>query len=428
MRALYDVLLHLALPLLPLRLWWRGRKEPGYLQDVGQRFGRYGARAHTDESAARPLIWLHAVSLGETRAARPLLRALRECWPDHRLLVTQMTATGRAAADELYGEFAEVAWLPYDYPWAVRRFLAHFRPTLAIVMETELWPNLLAACARAQVPTFVVNARLSARSARGYARLGGFARAMFADMTAFAAQSEADAARLRALGAREVAVTGNLKFDVVSDADGAVRAAQLRRLYGTRKVFLAASTRDGEEALLLDALARAPLGDDALTVIVPRHPQRFDEVATLLQRRGLPFVRRSAQQPVPDDCDFVLGDSMGEMGAYYAACNVALIGGSLLPYGAQNLIEACAAGAPVLLGPSTYNFAEAARLAVEAGAARQVGDADAAVCEATRLLGDVAACRAMREAGLHFSAAHRGATARTLEMIAARVERGRHLR
>ncbi len=417
MRVLYDALLHLALPLLPLRLWWRGRREPGYREDIRQRFGRYAAR----RGAAGKLIWLHAVSLGETRAALPLLRALRERYPDHRFLVTQMTATGRAAATELYGEFAEIAWLPYDFSWAARRFLTHFRPSLAIIMETELWPNLLTACRRRQVPTFVVNARLSERSARGYARLGRFAHAVFGSVTAFGAQSDLDAARMQRLGARNVSVTGNLKFDVMPGADYAARAMDLRALYGARKVLLLASTREGEEALLLDALARGPLPVEVLTVIVPRHPQRFDEVAALLQKRGLSFVRRSAQQAVAPDCAFVLGDSMGEMSAYYAACEVAFIGGSLLPYGAQNLIEACAVGAPVVIGPSTFNFAQAARLAVDAGAAMQVADADETIRTAARLLADPAACGAMREAGLRFTTAHRGATARTLEMIASRV-------
>jgi 3-deoxy-D-manno-octulosonic-acid transferase len=410
LRALYNLALHLALPYIPLRLWWRGRREPGYRRHVGERFGRYGPRP------ARPVIWIHAVSLGETRAAQPLVSALRARYPDHALLVTHMTATGREAATNLYGSFATLAFLPYDLPWAVRRFVAHFRPRLGIVMETELWPNLLRECARAGVPVLLANARLSEKSAAGYRRIGPLARAALADLAAVTAQTEADAARLAALGARDVSVTGNLKFDLAAAPELLARGRELRQLFGERPIFLAASTREGEEAPILDALARVPLAG-ALTVIVPRHPQRFDEVAALLAGRGLAFVRRSEARPVPAATAFALGDSMGEMTAYYAAADVAFIGGSLLPYGAQNLIEACAVGAPVVIGPSTYNFAQAAAEAVAAGAATQVADADALVREAARLLGDGEARQRMGEAGQRFCSAHRGATGRTMAIV-----------
>jgi 3-deoxy-D-manno-octulosonic-acid transferase len=410
LRGLYTIVLHLLLPLLPLRLWWRGRKEPGYRQHIGERFGRYAARSD------RPVIWIHAVSLGETRAAQPLVSALRGRFPDHVLLLTQMTATGREAAATLYGEFAALAFLPYDFPWAARRFVTHFRPRLGIVMETELWPNLLRECRAAGVPVLLANARLSEKSARGYRRIAGLAREALGDLAAVAAQTEADAARLVALGAKNVEVTGNVKFDIAAAPEAAERARELRALFGERPVFLAASTREGEEALLLDALGRSPL-PGALTVIVPRHPQRFDEVEALLRDRELAFVKRSEARPVPGHCDVVLGDSMGELDAYYAAADVAFVGGSLLPYGAQNLIEACAVGAPVLIGPSTFNFAQAADEAVKAGAAIQVQDADALVREAARLLADGEARRRMGESGRRFCAAHRGATGRTMAII-----------
>jgi len=409
-RTLYNLALHAALPFAPLRLWWRGRKEPGYRQHVGERFGRYGARP------ARPVIWIHAVSLGETRAAQPLVTALRTRFPDHVLLVTHMTATGREAATSLYGEFATLAFLPYDLPWAVRRFVAHFRPRLGILMETELWPNLLRECRRAGVPVLLANARLSEKSAHGYRRVGPLAREALADLAAVAAQTEADAARLTALGAHGVAITGNLKFDITAAPELTARGRELRRLFGERPVLLAASTREGEETLILDALARSPLSG-ALTVIVPRHPQRFDEVAALLRDRGLAFVRRSEGRPVPAEHAFALGDSMGEMTAYYAAADVAFIGGSLLPYGAQNLIEACAVGAPVVIGPSTFNFAQAAAEAVAAGAAVQVADADALARDAARLLSDAATRKRMSEAGRRFCDAHRGATGRTMAIV-----------
>ena len=411
LRLAYNLLWHLALPLLPLRLWWRGRKEPGYREAIGERFGRYGARPRG------PVIWIHAVSLGETRAAQPLVRALRERYPDHTLLLTHMTATGREAARSLYGEFAQLAFLPYDLPWAVRRFVAHFRPQLGVIMETEIWPNLVRACREATAPVLLANARMSPKSARGYAAVGSLARAALDDITAIGAQTATDAERLGALGAHAVEVTGNLKFDATPPAETQARAQALRALFGERPVFLAASTREGEEALLLDALARDPLPAGTLTVIVPRHPQRFDEVAVLFANRGRAFARRSDGRPVPADCDLVLGDSLGEMSAYYAACDVAFVGGSLLPYGAQNLIEACAEGAPVLLGPSTFNFAEAAAEAVRLGAAVQVADAGALVREAARLLSDAGARAWMGEAGEAFCAAHRGATARTMTIV-----------
>jgi 3-deoxy-D-manno-octulosonic-acid transferase len=410
LRALYNLLLHAALPILPLRLWLRGRKEPGYRLHIGERFGRYQGRPE------RPVIWIHAVSLGETRAAQPLVRALGERYPDHELLLTQMTATGREAAEALYPETRR-AFLPYDFPWAVRRFVSHFRPRLGILMETELWPNLVRECRCRGVRVLLANARLSEKSALGYARIGSLASEALADLAATGAQTEADAKRLVALGTQHVEVTGNLKFDFSPPQEMLDRARELRALYCGRPVFLAASTREGEEALLLDAIARTPL-PRVLTVIVPRHPQRFDQVAATLRERGLAFVRRSEARPVPAECDFVLGDSMGELVAYYAAADVTFVGGSLLTYGGQNLIEACTVGTPVLIGPSTFNFAQAAAEAIAAGAAIQTVDGNAVVHEAARLLGDADARKRMGEAGQKFCAAHRGATERTMAIVA----------
>ena len=433
-RFLYNLLLHLALPLIVVRLWWRGQREAGYRHAWAQRFGGYakesrrgrglagGAAAGATGNHAKPLIWLHAVSLGETNAAQPLVAALKQHYPMHRLLVTHMTATGREAAQNLYGDQAQLAWLPYDFPWAVARFYAHFEPCLGILMETEVWPNLARAARRRGMPMLLANARLSEKSLAGYQRTGRLSRDAFGSLIA-GAQTEADATRLKALGATRLSVTGNLKFDLAPVADSAAaartRAAQaaapLRGLFGVGPVFLAASTRDGEEELLLDALARAPI--DAVTVIVPRHPQRFEAVAALLKQRGIGFARRSHNAPLPAACRIVIGDSLGEMAAYYAACDCAFVGGSLLPLGGQNLIEACAAGAPVLIGPHTFNFAEAAGQAVAAGAALRVADADGLVREVAALLGDAARRERMGESGRTFCAAHRGATARTMALI-----------
>ena len=404
-RAGYTLLLWLLLPYVLLRLWWRGLREPLYRRNVGERFGRYRG------VPAKPVIWVHAVSVGETRAAEPLVNLLADRHPECELLITQMTATGRETAMSLFGGRAALAYLPYDYPFAVRRFLAHFQPRLGVIMETEIWANLVSQCRASGVPLVLANARLSEKSARGYDRVAPLAREALSCFSAVAAQSEPDAGRLRRLGARGVEVTGNIKFDIAPRESMQSLAAEMRRRFGSRRVVLAASTRDGEEALLLDSLAKRPLAA-AIVALVPRHPQRFDKIASLLERRGLAFVRRSDGRVVPPDCGYFLGDSLGEMAAYYAASDVAFIGGSLLPFGAQNLIEACAAGVPALIGPSTYNFAQAAEEAVSAGAALAVRDADELVETVHRLLWDDAARVSMSAAGIAFCAAHRGATAR----------------
>jgi len=406
-RAGYRLLLWLAFPFVLARLWWRGRQEPRYAESPAERFGFYRGEAR------RPVIWLHAVSLGETRAAEPLLRALRQRHPECDLLITQMTATGREAARQLLDGSAQVAWLAYDYPFAVRRFLRHFRPRLGILMETEIWFNLVAECERSGVPLVLANARMSARSARGYSVVGPLVRDALARLSAVAAQTAEDADRLRSLGAQRIEVTGNLKFDVDPAAGSDALAAQFRQRFGKRRVFLAASTREGEEELLLDALRQSPLRD-ALVVIVPRHPQRFDAVAELIAARRMKFARRSDNAPIEADCGIVLGDSMGEMAAYYRACDVTFVGGSLLAYGGQNLIEACAAGIPVLVGPHTYNFTQAAASAITAGAALRVERAEELIARVRALLDDSALRERMGKAGIAFCATHRGATERTL--------------
>jgi 3-deoxy-D-manno-octulosonic-acid transferase len=333
-----------------------------------------------------------------------------------------MTATGRAAGAELAGDRVVQAWLPYDVPTAVRGFLAKWKPRLGLLMETEVWPTLVAACKERGIPLFLVNARLSERSLRGYRRFASLTQPMFGALAGAAAQTDADARRLREAGTRDVAVTGNLKFDVRIDDGVRARGAALRTMFGVdRPIWVAASTRDGEEALILDALARRPLRGGALTVIVPRHPQRFDEVAALLAARGLRFVRRSANVAVPGDTALVLGDSLGELLAYYAAADVAFVGGSLLPLGGQNLIEPIAAGTPTLIGPHTFNFAEAAASAVAAQAAQRVPDADALIAQVDALLGDAAARDRLREAALSFHAAHGGATDRLWNWLAPQI-------
>lgn len=440
-RQAYNALLVLATPLIAFYLALRARRQPEYRHHWGERFGlTFPARPPL------PLIWIHAVSVGETRAAEPLIAAMRQAWPGHAILLTHMTPTGRATS--LSTPDLLRCYLPYDYPVAVARFLRHYRPEIGILMETEVWPNLVAAARRQRIPLVLANARLSERSLVKSRRYAGLVRDAMQGLTAVLAQTREDAVRLAAVGRREVLVTGNLKFDVALTPRSVALARQFRDLFGGRPVLLAASTRAGEEALILDALARARdwgtvLPADLLLVLVPRHPQRFDEVAQLVRDHGLKVQRRSDAAPVlaPDDgsvsaasandapassssassvapsVQVWLGDSMGEMLAYFGAADLAYIGGSLLPLGGQNLIEACVAGCPVLIGPHTFNFAQASEDALAAGAARRVGDVDELVRVAAALLADPDARADMGRHGRDFAGRHSGATTRTFEVL-----------
>lgn len=414
-RRLYALAFYGAMPLVLARLFWRGRRQPGYRAHLDERFGHYLV------APKPPLIWLHAVSVGEARAAKPLIDDLRRRFPGHGLFITCMTPTGREAAEALYGRFATVGYLPYDLPHAVRRFMTEVQPSLGIVMETEIWPNLLAAARAAGVPMALVNARLSARSARGYARVAALARPALAGLSAVGAQTADDAARLAALGAPAPVVCGNLKFEVHPAADALALGDGWRAARGPRPVWIAASTREGEEEIVLAAQARLRARPDRpLLVLVPRHPQRFDAAAALAERLGLRVTRRS-RGGADAECDVWLGDSMGEMAAFYRMADLAVMGGSLLPYGSQNLIEACACGCPVVLGPSDFNFARAAADAIAAGAARRLAGApeDTAVAAAVGRLFDAPdELAAMKSAARTFARAHDGATERTLALIA----------
>jgi 3-deoxy-D-manno-octulosonic-acid transferase len=400
-RLLYTVALGVAMPFALARLWWRGRTEPGYRRRIGERFGHYR------DSTSSNLLWVHAVSVGEARASAELVRALATRFPDYEVLITCTTASGREALKEVHGESVRIAWLPYDTPGAVRRFVEHYRPRLGILVETEIWPNLLAGCAEFGVPVLLANARMSEKSAEGYQRFGSLMRPALASLAAVGAQSEQDAGRLRQLGARRVEVLGNLKFDSAIDEAKAAEGRAWRARLG-RPVLLLASTRDGEEEALLSALL--PWDGKLLVVVVPRHLRRFEAVAALAGSR-----RTRTLAPDPQD-QIHLGDTMGEMDFYYAAADVALIGGSFADLGGQNLIEACAAGVPVVLGPSMFNFAEATRLAVEAGAAVQVADAREAIGVALSVLVDQERKKKMGASGRNLCEAHRGATQKHLQL------------
>lgn len=422
MRQLYSLALYLCAPLIGLRLLWRAIRQPEYLPHLGERWGFYEKRGNTHLTS--PLIWIHAVSVGETRAAQPLINALRQHWPEHQILLTCMTPTGRAAGHELYGDSVIQAYLPYDYPGAVDRFFRHFSPCFGVLMETEIWPNLLACANQKKIPVVLANARLSARSASGYGRFAGLIRPALASLAGTAAQTTHDGQRLGALGAVNIEICGNLKFDVTPPADKLMLGSRWREQLGPRPVWLAASTREGEEALILQAWKQHACGN-ALLIVVPRHPQRFDEVAHHVEQHGFILKKRSAGTP-ENNTQVWLGDSMGEMVAYYRLADLAFIGGSLLPLGGQNLIEAAACGCPVLTGPHTFNFQQATRDAIEAGAARRIEDADDLIKQVNELLAEPENLQQMRQAALTFSAAHRGATARTIALIARSTGPARH--
>jgi 3-deoxy-D-manno-octulosonic-acid transferase len=418
MRLLYSALWWVGLPFVLLRLWRRGRKEPGYRQHIGERLGFYD---HFARQPASPLIWVHAVSVGETRAAQPLIDSLLATYPQHKILLTHMTATGRATGQQLFAAQAErviQGYFPYDTGWMCARFLRHFKPQICILMETEVWPNMVRQCVRAGVPVMLANARLSARSLRRGQRFGVILLEAAAGIDCVAAQSEQDAERLRLFGAREVHVTGSIKFDVEAPAEMIALGREWRTQFGHRPVLLCASTREGEEELILDALAKL-VDRNFLIVIVPRHPQRFDEVATMISTRGFAMQRRSMLDAavVAADTDVVLGDSMGEMAAYYAACETAFIGGSLLPLGGQNLIEACALGIPVLIGEHTFNFQMISDDAVLADAALRVNSATDMLQQAQLLFADNARRTIMAQHAQAFAHQHQGATARTMALL-----------
>jgi 3-deoxy-D-manno-octulosonic-acid transferase len=416
-RWAYAGLLRLLTPIYLLRLWRRGKAEPLYRQWLGQRLGFYGL---TPMSSG--WIWVHAVSLGETRAAAALIAALREQRPSMRLLLTHSTATGRAAGEALLNEGDAQVWLPYDTPGAVRRFLRHWRPAVGVLMETEIWPTLQFEAARLAIPMILANARLSARSQRRGERFKALLFPAARRLNLALAQTEADAERLLASAVPRVLVQGNLKFDMQMDSALLARGRQWREQLG-RPVLLAAVTREGEETMLLQAWGQYPKQDLPLLLIVPRHPQRFDEVAALVDKVGLSLARRSgwADDPSPQDlsAQVWLGDSMREMALYYAAADVALLGGSFAPLGGQNLIEAAACACPVVMGPHTFNFADAAELAEAAGAALRVTDMRQGLERAVELCRAPEQRQTMAAAALGFAEQHRGAATRMATQILA---------
>lgn len=418
-RPLYTALFHLALPLIALRLWWRARRAPAYAERLGERFAR-GLPPMAEGG-----LWVHAVSVGESIAAAPLVKALLAQYPQLPVTLTCMTPTGSERIKALFGHEPRVqhCYLPYDLPWAMGRFLDHVRPCLAIVMETELWPNLVDQCARRKVPVVLANGRLSARSARGYARFAGLTAPMLAQMNLLAVQTETEAQRFRELGAQpeRVVVTGSIKYDLRPDPALSERATELRQFWGAsqRPVWIAASTHQGEDEIIL-AAHRALLRHhaDALLILVPRHPERFGRVATLITDAGMTLSRRCAGEVVGAGTQVMLGDTMGELLFLYALADIAFVGGSLVPNGGHNLLEPAALSRPVLSGPHLFNFQDIAERLVQAEALRIVEDGNGLADAVRHLIELPQAARRQGEAGLTVMRANQGALERLLEAVA----------
>ncbi|MBD1549852.1 lipid IV(A) 3-deoxy-D-manno-octulosonic acid transferase [Pseudomonas typographi] len=418
-RCLYTLLFHLGLPFIALRLWWRGRKAPAYRLRVGERFG-FGL------PLLRPGgVWLHAVSVGESIAAAPLVRALLAEYPQRTVLITCMTPTGSQRIQAMFADEPRVqhCYLPYDLPWAARRFLDQAKPALAVVMETELWPNYIHQCARRGIAIALANGRLSARSAKGYARFPQLTRPMLASLSLIAAQTQAEAERFLALGARPsaVQVTGSIKFDLAIDPALPARAAELREQWhaGARPVWIAASTHEGEDAVVLAAHRQLLVThSDALLILVPRHPERFEAVARQVAQAGLAQVRRSANQPVTAATQVLVGDTMGELLFYYALADIAFVGGSLVATGGHNLLEPAALSRPVLTGPHLFNFLDIAAQLQQAHGLKVVDNADELASAVRELIELPQVAERMSAAGLAVMRANQGALRRLLGALA----------
>ncbi|WP_236179782.1 lipid IV(A) 3-deoxy-D-manno-octulosonic acid transferase [Pseudomonas mosselii] len=418
-RTLYTLLFHLGLPLVALRLFLRGRKAPAYRARIAERF------ACQLPAMRQGGIWVHAVSVGESIAAAPMVRALLKQYPDLPITLTCMTPTGSERIRAMFEGEPRVqhCYLPYDLPWAAGRFLDHVRPRLGIIMETELWPNHIHQCARRGIPVALANARLSERSARGYARFAGLTRPMLEEMSLIAVQTETEAERFRTLGARDecVQVTGSIKFDLKVDDQLPPRASALREQWAARQrpVWIAASTHDGEDALILEAHRELlKVHSDALLILVPRHPERFAAVHELCAGQ-FTTVRRSNGDTVTAQTQVLLGDTMGELLFLYALADIAFVGGSLVATGGHNPLEPAALALPVLMGPHVFNFLEISAMLRDAGALQQVDDAEGLAGAVRRLVELPQDARRMGEAGRAVMQANQGALQRLLDGLAA---------
>lgn len=419
-RTLYTLLTCLLLPLFFVRLLWRARKSPAYLQRWGERLAFYSGKHPQAIATDAPCVVFHAVSVGEVHAAQPLIEALLKQRPGLRIVVTCTTPTGSARVQALFGTRVTHLYLPYDLPGAIRRFLDHCRPCTLVLLETELWPNLLHQCHARGIKVLLANARLSARSAARYAKHAGLTRAMLGNLDAVAAQAEADGERFVALGLprMRLQVNGSLKFDVAIDPGKTAAAKVLKQQWQHRPVWIAASTREGEDAKVLRAqqwlLQQLP---ELLLVLVPRHPERFSAAVAQATALGMLVQRFSSGEAVAMQTQVLVGDTMGDMYFYYGLADIAFVGGSLVDTGCQNLIEPAALGLPVLSGPSLYNFQAVSELLCESGGMTVVPDENALAREVLALLRDAARRRQMGEQALAMVNRNQGATARLTQAV-----------
>ena len=416
LRRLYTLLLYLLMPLVLMRLWWRGRRNPGYRQRASERFGIYS------RTLPEGCIWIHAVSVGESQATQPLMRWISENLPDVHVVISTTTPTGADRVVQMYRDTVTHVYFPYDLPFAIRRALHALRPHLMVVMETEIWPNLMHHCEETGIPVVLANARLSAQSAKGYQRIRRLIAPAIRNFTAIAAQNRQDAERFIALGAdrQHVHVCGSVKFDVRIPASVREHGELLRAAWGTgRHVWVAASTHPGEDELLLDVhrsvLEKYP---EALLVLTPRHPERFDEVAALVDRQGFSYCRRSQSPVCKQGSQVYLGDTMGELTVFFAAADVAFVAGSLMPVGGHNVLEPASLGLPVIVGPHMKNFLGITQLMLDAGALVQVADSDELTRVLLGLFDNAEQRTAMGQAGLDVVEQNQGA----LDCVAALLE------
>lgn len=414
-RISYTLLYYLLLPVIFLRLWMRGRKAPLYRKRWAERLGFFKVPARSDG------LWLHSVSVGETIAAAPLIKQIQSSHPDLPITITTMTPTGSERVKALFGDSVFHVYVPYDTPAAVRRFLKKVQPKLALIMETELWPNLIDQCSKQQIPVVVANARLSARSAKGYARFSTLTRAMLQQLCCIAAQSKADGQRFVELGlsANKLLVTGSVKFDIQVAGELQARALALRTQWGEqRPVWVAASTHEGEDEPVLQAFKQVlQQSPQALLILVPRHPERFTEVAKLCRFQGFEVALRSQQQPVTAQTQILLGDTMGELMLFFAAADVAFVGGSLVATGGHNFLEPAALSVPVIAGPHVFNFDEISQLLLAEGGMCQIDNAASLAAKVQQLLDQPETRQRMGKAARAVVDNNGGAQQRVFELI-----------
>lgn len=415
MRIFYTLLFYAALPGVLIRLLWKGRKLPGYRQRIGERLGFY-------QSSSRPVdLWFHAVSVGETEAAIPVIQSLRKKHPDLSILITCTTPTGSSRVQSVFGNAVSHVYLPYDIPGAVRRFLKHFSPKVAIVMETEIWPNLFRMTANEGIPILIINGRLSERSVKGYRKLGSFVSNTLAAVKLIAAQTPDDAERYRSIGVLtdRVCVPGNIKFDIEVDTATLTLAEQIRsEVLHQRPAWIAGSIHPGEDDVLIDAWIKCKQAiPDLLLILAPRHPERSDEIARNCERRQLFATRRSRGEVCSNLTDIFILDTIGELKTFYSASNIAFVGGSLIPHGGQNVLEPAAAGIPVFFGPHTSNFKEITRGLIERGGAVQIQNANEIPPLVIQLLQDGQYRSRLTQSATVFLAENRGAVERVVALI-----------